>query len=227
MTGKFEQCVELYRQSKDLKAVARDLGLPVIRVYLWLKTSGVLLREDSIAMGSAASRLGARAEQEFKSLVPTAKDMNCDVRQNHPGYDFEVNGQRIDVKAVSFYRRKDTKRKLHWNISAGTARNPREKGADVYVVFALLGKDLKHGYRLFAIPAELIGDRRYITITQGVPCDWDGFELKPDELSEFLHSLGNCPRIETKMEIVKSKTEVRHAIKLVRKLEQTIREKAA
>lgn len=183
--------IEAYRCNPDVRAVAASLGLSTIRVYLHLKISGVLLTEDAARIGAKGSMLGAQGEQEFKRLVPKARDMNAEVRENHPGYDFELGSQKIDVKACTFKgQSKGSKRNKNWGIEIGSRQAPGIKAADLYVVFALLGKQWEGGYRLFVMPAELIGDRRYICITHGIESMWNDFEVQPNDLADVLGELG-------------------------------------
>lgn len=182
--------IEAYTRLHDVRAAAREVGISVLTAYLDLKLGGVLLTDDALRIGCTNSRRGAEGEREFQRLVPWATDMNAEVCFNNPGFDFRCNGARIDIKTCTLLAsRRGSPDSPYWNISVGTARNPRIKGADLYVAFLLTEQTLRDGYRIFILPAELLGERRYACITRNQPSIWDDFEVRPEELSERLSVL--------------------------------------
>lgn len=144
-----QQFLDAYAASGDMRAAAALAGMNMLTAFRLLKMSGAMLVSDRLKFGSDGQKMGALAEVEFQRLVPNARQMNTNQNQ-HPGFDFLVGSNRIDVKASSVGSRGD------WIFPL--RRRPADGyGADYYVlVAALIGQKLGGGYDLYIIPAEMV-----------------------------------------------------------------------
>lgn len=178
-----DRCIQAYRTSPDLDHACSVARVHKLTMYKILKMHGVMLVEDRLKIGSMASRFGASAEKEFQRLVPAAKSMNVIVNSN-PGFDFDVNGWRVDVKAFSPMKIAGRKSTVpRWQA----AIRGMQDYVDMFCVFLAVGKETVQGcaYRTYLVPAELAHGRSYLCKTEGRPSELDALEVAPADLAGF------------------------------------------
>ena len=171
-----QQCVESYDRLKNLKLVGEEIGMPWQTVYVELRKAGVAVTGDKTRYGSDKDRLAAKAEAEFKRLIPYAEDQNRLAFQ--PKCDFLVLGYAVDVKCGRRLRGS-------WMFSV----KKQEFCADFIVCFAMMDGG---SYQTLLLPGELV--RRYQTIRVTTGGKWMAYTIAPDQLSRFFQQM---PRKET------------------------------
>lgn len=177
---KREKCIEIYRQTKNFNKAVKGSGLSVCAVQIILAKAGLLTLHDKVFYGTRAVRLGGEAEMLFQKLVPEAINLNDVVMANHPAYDFDYKGLRIDVKYSSrfkpnYYRNYSP----YYKIKVGN----RDKDLIVAFFERDFGMELEKPY--IAILHQSMAYRGNITFTVGV----DSFKevlVKPSELKMIL-----------------------------------------
>ena len=184
----FEQrCIDHYMQSQDLDATCAALHLHRFSAFRILRFANVLLPKDGVTVGSHGARLGASAELEFARLVPAAHSMNAKVVACHPGYDFQVHGWRVDVKAFSPRPIKTKARtpKLQWG-AALIHRDSDYETKDVFCIFLAHERERLIQnciYKTYLVPVEALEGRRTINKVQGYQSGLDAFEVPPHKLA--------------------------------------------
>lgn len=182
-----DRCIAVYRESHNLDKVCATVGVHKLTAFKILKFNGVLTTEERLKIGSLSGRIGASAEQEFQRLVPAARSMN-DIVTSNPGFDFDVSGWRVDVKAfgpAKLKGRKSTART--WQVRLAKHSTAFDH-VDVFCVFlASEAGQMVHecGYRTFLVPVELVQGRSYLKKTEGHPSVLDSLEVQPDQLAAF------------------------------------------
>lgn len=184
-----ERCIAAYRSSPDLNTACQTAGVHKLTMFKILKMNGVMLIADRLKIGSPGSRMGASAEQEFLRLVPAAKSINA-ICSSNPGFDFDVNGWRVDVKAAGPMRLPARKTPaLRWQPRVSNG-GPVSEHVDLFCLFLLFKPEAmaqECGYKLYLLPADLVRGRRYISKTEGIPSELDEFEVQPDQLANFFN----------------------------------------
>lgn len=172
-----------YEKHMNLNLAAQELGIKWQTLYVKLRKLGVAVVGDKARYGSNTDRLAARAELEFKKLVPFAKDQNAIKFQSK--FDFLVGQEKVDIKASGLNcgcKRFAAKR---WAFSV----KKQEFCADFIVCFAT--KD--DGYRIFLIPGELVRNYQTISIAENPASKskWLQYEVTATDLTEFFKELIN------------------------------------
>ena len=180
-----ERCLEAYRTSADIDQACRLVGVHKLTMFKILKINGVMLIEDRLRLGTQASRFGASAEQEFQRLVPEARSMNSVVNSNQ-GFDFDVNGWRVDVKACSPIKA-PAARKSSWQVRlAKGGATPAH--VDFFCLFLAERSEKAiqdSPYRAYLLPVEFVLGRTYLCKTDGCPSALDALEVAPEQLAPF------------------------------------------
>lgn len=169
--------VDIYMECGNFHEAVKKSGLPIHVAYLKLLKSGCLKIQDKINFGSAAAKMGGRAEEEFQRLVPDAIDANRYFQKNNPVYDFYMDGITIDVKYSS--RRTNKGIKNGWGISV--------RGDQDFIVAFLeheTGKELEN-YYVLCIPMAFVDQTRKLSITEG-NVYFKEFMVEPEELQPML-----------------------------------------
>lgn len=187
-----ERCIQAYRSSPNLDHACQVARVHKLTMFKILKIHGVMLASDRLTLGSMGSRMGASAEQEFQRLVPFAKPMN-DLVSSNPGFDFDVNGWRVDVKAYSPAQIKGRKSAaLTWQIKIAKSDSSFPH-VDMFCIFlaAQAGKLIQDcPHKTYLVPAELVSGRSYVHKTEGRPSVLDGLEVQPEQLAGFFVESG-------------------------------------
>ena len=188
-TSVVERCIAAYRSSPDIDAACRVAGVHKLTMFKILKFNGVMLIADRLKVGSQSSRIGASAEQEFARLVPMAKSINA-ICSSNPGFDFDANGWRVDVKAASPLKQPNRKKLTSvWRPRLSNG-GPMSEHVDVLCIFLLpkSGALARAGdYKVYLVPADLVRGRCYLQKTEGIPCELDTFEVAPKQLADFFN----------------------------------------
>lgn len=191
---KRNEFIEAYIECQDLTTAARKVGMNMLIAFKILKISGVMLVNDRLKYGSGGSKMGAMAELEFQKLVPIAKQMNSNSKQN-PQFDFLVGNKKIDVKAASLTKYRGNENRLVWHFHV-RRHYQTEYGADFYVFFcALNGQKISSGYDLYLVPTELMGGEehgvRTIMMRESEKhSHWlSEFKIDNDEILDFFTSI--------------------------------------
>jgi hypothetical protein len=172
---------EAYQKHKNLKLAADELGVKWQTLYVHLRQAGVPVLGDKSRYGSDKDRFAAKAEDEFKRLIPGALSQN--EIQFQAKIDFLVGNEKVDIKSSSLkYGCKGHPNSMRWSFSI----KKQAFCADFLVCFAFLNE----GYRLFLFPGETVRNYQTITIPQKGG-KWSGYEINPEELSEFFVTLQN------------------------------------
>jgi hypothetical protein len=191
----FEQrCIDHYLQSQDLDATCTALHLNRFSAFKILRFANVLLAKDGVTVGSHGTRLGASAELEFARLVPAAHSMNAKVAACHPGYDFHVNGWRVDVKAFSPAPIKTNTRnpKLSWR-AALILKDSDFTTKDLFCIFLAHEREKLIQnciYKTYLVPVEALEGRRSINKVQGYQSGLDAWEVPPLKIAGFFKEGG-------------------------------------
>ncbi|ULJ64016.1 hypothetical protein MIS33_07550 [Wielerella bovis] len=171
-----EEMKMAYDKHKNLKLAADEVGMKWQTLYWYLKKHNHHISSDKSRYGSATDKFAAKAEQDFKQLVPSAKDMNSTIFQSK--YDFKIHGLKVDVKASQLHQGNKGKPNLRWAFSL----KKQEMLADFIVGMAY--KDEKI-VKLYLFPAEQIRFRSTISISENGSSKWRDFEISPDDLKAF------------------------------------------
>lgn len=176
-----QSCVEAYRNHKNLKLAAVDVGIPWQAVYVHLRNAGEPVTGDKLRYGSDSDRLAARSEQEFLRLVPSAKDNNRAKFQSK--IDFHVRGYGVDVKASRLRLSSKNCKVKRWAFCT----KKQEMTADFVVCFGL-GSDDESLSKVLLIPGEIV--RKFMTISLSeLGGKWDDYVVEASDLAEFFDSL--------------------------------------
>jgi hypothetical protein len=168
---------EVYGRHKNLKLAADELGVKWQALYVQLRKTGVQVTGDKARYGSDKDRLAARAELEFKSLVPFAVNQNSIQFQSK--FDFLVGSEKVDIKASGLNQGCKKFAAKRWAFSV----KKQEFCADFIVCFAMQEPD----YRIFLIPGELVRNYQSISIpeSKNSKSKWLQYEISKTDLTEF------------------------------------------
>lgn len=178
------KCVEAYRQTRKLHSAAEIVGIPWQTVYVHLRAVNEPVIGDKARYGNAKDKLAAKAEAEFKRLVSDAEDQN--EKQFQAKVDFAVRGLSVDVKASTLRRSNLRYPGLRWAFSM----KRQSLIADFVVCFAYEGD----GYRVLAIPGELVRGLHTVSISETGSSKWLDYAVQPSELAPFLYSVAELKR---------------------------------
>ena len=195
--------LDVYRETGDLKQASLKSGLNALSLFKYLTIKGALTMKDRCNLGNASTRLGAQAELEFKKLCPIAMLVNSDEKQ-HKAYDFILpNGQTIDVKAASLIdtviQGRGTKTRIRKKWKWTLQRNYQDaKGADYYVLIALNGDKLSHGYSVYVLPTLITFDVKKVEVTADtIHTHWlREYRVERDEVLDFFDEISKIPTPE-------------------------------
>lgn len=176
-----QECVTAYRNHRNLKLAAVDVGIPWQKVYIHLVEAGEPVTGDKLKYGSDSDKLAAKGEQLFLSFVPLAFDANSQKYQSK--IDFLVFGRGVDVKTSTLRTSNKACRLKRWAFSL----KKQEATADFFVCFCM-DSDGMELVKALLIPGEIA--RKYQTISLSESGGkWDDFIVDPAELQEFFSSL--------------------------------------
>lgn len=179
ITDTQQRCVDAYRQHKNLKVAASQVGIPWQTVYVHLRKAGEPVIGDKLKYGSDTDRLAARAEQQFLNWVPFADDQNT--HQYQSKVDFLIGDFGVDVKASRLKR--SGKNSSRWMYSV----KKQHAVADFFVClgFDELGDQVES---TILVPGEIA--RKHTTISHS--CNggkWADYLINPAELAPFFRAL--------------------------------------
>ena len=176
-----QSCVAAYRNHKNLKLAAADVGIPWQSVYVHLRKAGEPVTGDKLRYGSESDKIAARGELLFKSLVPFADDQNG--RRFQSKIDFDVRGYGVDVKTSTLKLSNKNCKLRRWAFST----KKQEMIADFFVCLCL-GRDGDSLQKVLLIPGEIA--RRYTTISLSeAGGKWDDYAVLSSDIAEFFEAL--------------------------------------
>lgn len=176
-----EQCITAYRQHRNLKRAAGDVGIPWQTVYVHLRRAGEPVTGDKSRYGSDSDKLAAKGEQLFQSLVPGATNHN--ERQFQSKLDFSVRGYGVDVKISTLRLSSKACKVRRWAFCT----KKQEMAADFVVCFGI-AEDGESLAKTLLIPGEII--RKYMTISiSEAGGKWDDYSVEAGELDAFFAGL--------------------------------------
>jgi len=170
---------EVYNRHKNLKLAAAELGIKWQTLYLKLRELNIPVTGDKARYGSDKDRLAARAEMEFRRLVPFAVNQNEIKFQSK--FDFLVGAEKIDIKASTLKPGSARFPALRWAFSV----KKQEFCADFIVCFGMI----EDSHKIFLIPGECVRNYQTISISQNGKSKWLQYEISPNELAEFFIDL--------------------------------------
>jgi hypothetical protein len=176
--------VQAYRKHKHLKKAALELGMKWQNLYLKLCAYGEPVSGDKERYGSESDKFAAKSEGLFKSLVPTAVDMNRKKFQSK--YDFEISGLKVDVKCSKKRLSNVSSKQKRWAFSVKKQRLI----ADLVVCFGYddSGDEVE---TCLAIPGDICRNHGTISLS----CrggKWADYSIKIDELNDFIVALAKA-----------------------------------
>lgn len=174
-----DKCIESYSRLKHLKLVGDELGMPWQTVYVHLKKAGVSITGDKARYGSITDKFAAKAERQFKELIPFAIDNNQTEFQS--SIDFCVNGHSVDVKASRLKRSGSINR---WAYCINKQRDT----ADFFVLYAY-DKNANKVTHNFLLPGEIAREKTTISITESLKSKWADYIISEQELLEFFEEI--------------------------------------
>lgn len=165
-----------YDKHKNLKLAAADIGMKWQTLYWYLKRENHPVIGSKSEYGSDKDKFAAKAESDFKKIIPSAIDMNKETYQSK--YDFKINNLKVDIKASNLNRGTNDSKYMRWAFSL----KKQEMFADFIVGMAYKNNKL---YKLFLFPSEQVRFRQTITISERGSKKWSEFEISSDDLQEF------------------------------------------
>ena len=176
--------VNAYRKHKNLKIAANELGIKWQDLYIKLCAFGEPVNGDKARYGSDSDKFAAKGEALFKSLVPSALDMNRNKFQSK--YDFEVSGLKIDVKCSTKRLPSINSKQKRWAFSVKKQRLI----ADLVVCFGY-DDDGRTVETCLAIPGDICRNHGTISLS----CrggKWADYAINTEELNNFVISLAKA-----------------------------------
>lgn len=171
------QCVAVYRRHLNLKMAADELGVTFQWLYKILKKAGEPVVSDKAKYGSERDQFAARSEALFQSIVPMAVDQN---KKNYQSkYDFEVCGQKIDVKASM------PRSHHHSSKTKGWAFSIKKQRLICDALVCLAFDDHEKLQHILLIPGDIIRNHSTIRLPGTGVGKWYDFEVNENELIEF------------------------------------------
>lgn len=167
-----QEKIACYDRHQNIKLAATELGMKWQTLYYQLKKAGHKIIGNKAKYGSDKDKLASRAEQDFLSLIPYAKDMNQEKFQAH--YDFEVKGLKVDVKASTLRKISKNQSRFCFSIKR------QEMLADFVVCFCYNNGEPDC---CLLLPSEAIKYTQTISFTKNGK--WAEYQITPQELKEF------------------------------------------
>lgn len=176
-----QRCIQAYREHRNLKVAAREVGIPWQTVYVHLRRAGEPVVGDKLKYGSDTDKLAARAEQEFLKLVPFAEDQNT--RKFQSKVDFRIGDYGVDVKASRLQRGGKRAGTGRWAYSI----KKQEATADFFVCFGLDERGDKV-LSILLVPGEIA---RYMTTISASLSGgkWADYSVEASDLRPFFEEL--------------------------------------
>lgn len=168
-----------YDKHKNLKQAASDIGMKWQTLYWYLKRENHPIVGNKSQYGSDKDRFAAKAEADFKKMIPSAIDMNKEKFQSK--YDFEIHNLKVDVKASNLRTLNNPSKSSRWAFSL----KKQEMIADFIVGMAYKNDEL---FKLFLFPSEQIRFMQSISISEHGSEKWGDYEVSKEELQEFFES---------------------------------------
>ena len=168
-----------YSKHKNLKLAAAELGMKWQTLYVQLRKLNIPVTGDKSRYGSDTDRLAAKAELEFKRLVPFAVNQNEVKFQSK--FDFLVGSEKVDIKVSNLNRSCARLQRLRWAFSV----KKQEFCANFIVCFGMTDD----GYKIFLIPGECVKAYQSISISQNGKSKWLQYEILPEDLTIFFKDL--------------------------------------
>lgn len=175
------QEVLIYRKHMNLKLAALELGVAWQSLYVRLKKLGEPVTGDKLRYGTDRDRLGAIAEAEFKRLVPFATDNNK--LQHQSKYDFDVNGQKVDVKAARPHQLNKKYEAKSWAFSF----KKQSLVCDFICCFCF--NDDKTLAHVLLVPSEFFKGLQTVSVSCSGGSKWLDYSISQYELAPFFTSL--------------------------------------
>lgn len=170
-----------YRKHKNLKLAANELDMPWQTLYVHLKSYGEPVTGDKLRYGTDRDKLGALAEAKFHELVPFARDNNSHKFQS--SYDFDVLGQKVDVKA-------SMPRQLSKNYAAKSWSFSFKKQTFVCDFMCCFcfdeNRQVEH---VLLIPHEFFNGLQTISVSCSGFSKWLDYSVQGNDLPEFFQSI--------------------------------------
>lgn len=169
--------VEIYRKHKNLKLAAAELGIAWQSLYVILRKIGEPVTGDKLKYGSDRDKLGALAESEFRRLVPLASNLNDVLHQAK--YDFDVLGQKVDVKASRPHQLNKKYAALSWSFSF----KKQTLICDFICCFCMReDKTIAH---VLLVPSEFFKGLRTVSVSCAGASKWLDYAIAPNDLATF------------------------------------------
>jgi len=180
-----EEIISYYRETKSFMKTAATFNMNKRILHLTLAKAGVLKINDKIDFGTTNMRKGGLAEKKFKEIFPEAISTNEYWQMNHPGYDFDLQGLRIDVKYSGVRISKTGV--MSWSAHCNNNEKKKEDPVDFFVIFLEKEKDKEmEEPHILAIPGGMV--KTNITVSMSGDL-FNEFRMKDEEeLREYLLS---------------------------------------
>ncbi len=180
-----EEIISYYRKAGSFMKTARVFNMNKRILHLTLAKAGVLKINDKIDFGSTNMRKGGLAEKKFKEIFPEAIPTNECWQMNHPGYDFDVEGLRIDVKYSGVQISKTGAKS--WHFHCNNNEEKKKNPVEFFVMFLEREKhkEMEEPY-ILAFPGGMV--KTNITVSTSGEL-FNEFRMKDkEELREYLLS---------------------------------------
>lgn len=165
----------------NLKLAALELGIAWQSLYVRLKKLGEPVTGDKLRYGNDRDKLGALAEAEFKRLVPFAVDNNKLKHQSK--YDFDVMGQKVDVKASRPHQLNKRYAAKSWAFSF-----KRQSLVCDFICCFCLQEDKTIAHALL-VPSEFFKGLQTVSVSCTGASKWLDYAIDPSELAKFFAEL--------------------------------------
>lgn len=175
--------VEAYRKHRNLKLAAAELGIAWQSLYVRLRKLGEPVTGDKLRYGADRDKLGALGESEFLRLVPFATNHNDNKFQSK--YDFDVCGQKVDVKASRPRKLNPKYQSKSWAFSF----KKQSLICDFICCFCM--NDEKAIEHILLVPAEFFKGLQTVSVSCEGNSKWLDYSIQPDELSTFFNELSS------------------------------------
>lgn len=173
---------DVYRRHMNLKLAAAELQMPWQSLYVKLKAEGVPVVGDKLRYGSDRDKLAALAEVEFLRLVPEAMSMNAIRFQSK--HDFEVAGQKVDVKASMPRQLNKKYEAMSWSFSF----KKQSLSCDFICCFCI-GEE-KQTQKILLVPQEFFRGLQTVSVGCCGKSKWLDYEVQAEALAPFFNQLG-------------------------------------
>lgn len=175
--------VEIYRKHKNLKLAAAELGIAWQSLYVQLRKIGEPVTGDKLRYGTDRDKLGAIGEAEFKRLVPFAIDKNS--LEHQAKYDFDVIGQKVDVKASGQRQLNKKYAAKSWSFSF----KRQSLICDFICCFCM--NDNKQIQHVLLVPSEFFKGLKTVSVSCEGNSKWLDYTINQNELASFFTSLSD------------------------------------